>query len=190
MTRRMWHPCLVCGVECEGPKGGTVCSECRRKVAAYDATRLDISRDHVAVRLRSPYVEGRNNFPHGITVDGCNANQEAGARARLQALLEELHSSFDKPAVRMYSLPKGEARKYEGEPRLTEAEAPRRAYEGQYYNVPESLAQFFVDLPWFINAALLEARAEGKAKGVNLLSQLAAGTLTSAEFETRALDRF
>lgn len=190
MTRRGFNPCLICQTEASGPKSGTVCGECIRKVSAYDELRARSIVGTVAVRLPAyPNVPGARRPFAEASLDAAAAERECNARGRLELLLRELRSALDRPASRWNDVLPGEGNRRDLTPRLTPAEQIAwKAHDRnqEIYTVPEGLAQVLVDLDPFLQAALREAEADGKRQGSNLLASLASGDLTSTEFERRA----
>lgn len=190
MSRRGVNPCLICGESAPGPKGGTVCAECTRKVSAYDALRARAIDGTVAIQLPAyPSIPGARRPFEGDGVNPELPPEQCNARGRLELLLRELRRAFDRPASRWQSPLPGEGNVRDLQPRLPQAErAGWQAYDRtrERYNVPEALAQVLVDLDPFLHAALREAEEEGKRQGSDLLASLAAGDLTNQDFERRA----
>jgi hypothetical protein len=177
MTRRGENPCLICRELASGPKGGTVCPECVRKVEAYDAMREQAHRGAVSIRLRQyPYVPSSSG--------GMRRDEKA---TQLENLLRDLRLALDRPSTRRgwgtWAAPGELAPEFEGKPRERGMVEDR---DQTAFNVDARLAQFLLDLEPMIQHAIREAEENGKKQGSNLLAQLAAGELTSAEFEKRA----
>lgn len=177
-TRRGYNPCIIEG--CEevggGAKGTVVCSECRRKIADYDKMRDKLLSGRVSVRLPTyPFVPGRN------------LANKSGARSALDEILRDMRKLLPQPArpeYRWYTTAPGElAPAFEGEARFKHIITTDNI---TVYNVPEELAQFLIDIEPALQRALVEAEEDGKLQGTNLLAQLAAGNLTSDEFEKKA----
>lgn len=176
-TRRGMNPCLICGGLTSGPKGGVVCGECRRKVDDYDQLRGRYLAEQVAIRVRQyPYVPGRSKSAAG-----------PNARHVLDDLLRELRAATEPVRRKGWtSLASGEtatdADKAGIKPRVIGAAIDH----AMTINVPRNLAQFLLDLEPAIYHAVNEAEEDGRRQGTNLLAQLAAGNLTSDEFERKA----
>lgn len=176
--RRGYNPCIIEGCEemGSGPKGTVVCSECRRKIKDYDKLRDRGLEGRVSIVLPTyPYIPGRSLAGHD------------SARTGLDKLLRELRDTLPQPARpehRWYTTAPGEkAPEFEGKPRFKYVISRDG---GTIFNVPEPLAQFLVDIEPAIQQAVKEAEEDGKLQGTNLLAQLAAGNLTSDEFEKKA----
>lgn len=172
------QPCLVCGTDTLGPKAGTVCNECRRKVKDYDELRASLQVGQVSITLP---LYPKLHYP--------SANRHP-KREQLETLMRTLRQQLDQPRRRdslyYYSHAPGEtAPKFEGKPTLE-----RKHYGSTDYttfNVDERLAQVLLDLEPMISEAMEESEAIGKSNGTNLLAQLANGTLTSPDFEKKVL---
>lgn len=190
MNRRGVNPCLVCSEPAPGPKGGTVCAECRRKVAGYDDLRARSIEGTIAILLSTyPSVPGARRPFGADALSPEVAAEQCNARGRLELLLRELRTALDRPAAQWHSPLPGEGNVRDVQPRLVGDERSRwlaHDRNRERYNVPEALAQVLVDLDPFLHAALREAEEEGKRQGSNLLASLAAGDLTNHEFERRA----
>lgn len=188
--RRGINPCLICAEEATGPKGGTVCPECVRKVNAYDELRAKTVTGTVAVRLPAyPSIPGGKHDFNVVDVAAAHADPSTNARGRLELLLRELRRALDKPAQRWSETLPGEGNRLDVKPRLSPSELTNwRTYDrtSELYNVPEALAQVLVDLDPFLHAAFRESEEDGKRQGSNLLASLAAGDLTNSDFERRA----
>jgi hypothetical protein len=144
MTRRGFNPCLICHTEAAGPKGGTVCDECVRKVKAYDELRAQSIAGTVAVRLLAhPSIPGARRSFGTADVTASLQDDSINARGRLEVLLRELRRVLDKPASRWSEPLPGEGNRKEVTPRLRPAElAQWRSYDRnmELYNVPERRA--------------------------------------------------
>lgn len=158
MSRRGRNPCLICSTEALGPKDGTVCQACIEKVKFYD--ELTASKEHTVMALPDSWT----------TVYPLRGDK----RKPLERHLIALYRSFPEVRYEYDALslvhPQGVSPMGSG---------PRECFR----LVPKKTAAVLADLQRLIYETMRAANAEGLEDGANLLAQLNAGTLTSADFE-------
>lgn len=168
MSRRGWNPCQICSAVTNKPKGH-VCDECVRKVRAYDRMQTE-SAIGMAKIARPWALHAVSTYPFG--------REREEAERHMAALL----MAFPK-----YEKAHGELPLVDPTHSKTQARMGLRLHEYSGNSVvPASAAQLLADLPQVIYRCVQAAHRTGKAEGTDLLAQLAAGELTSADFEERA----
>jgi len=167
--RRGYNPCIICGELCSGPKDSTACPECRSKVERCD--ELEAARDAAG--------ESVALWEGWISLIGAGGKTEE----TLEKLIARLHSSLPYGSQR-YRCDDAEIK-----PTVEFGLKMSDRMYGQQRRLkiaPAGFGQFLADLHPLVYNALNEARVKGKQEGANLLAQLAAGELTTPEFERRA----
>ncbi len=163
------NPCLICTTPTDGPKGGVVCDRCRQKVADYDVALAEFKAGTVTVRM------DRHQWVAYFGRESMKVSDE------LSQVLKSLLAGLRAPATGAYGFARPDERHADAI-----NETIRGSHEGSPYLAPVSLGLPLTRLRGCINAAITAAYTSGKADGADLLAQLAAGELTTAEFEEKA----
>ena len=158
-----YNQCIICGNDYRGNKG-LACPECHKIVKDHHARLAAGENDLATVRLPCIWMTlgftDESKVVEKLLVSVFNTFTEIHGTSA--TALPSVHPSIERPNRRSDDCPT------------------------RYRAVPVSMAQALVDLPNAIYNAYLAGEKKGLAQGRNLLAQLAAGELTSREFEHRA----
>lgn len=157
------NQCIICGNDYRGKKGAA-CVECHKIVKDHHAMLAAGDSELAAVRLPCSWV----------TV---GFSEESKVVEKLLVSVFNTFTEVDYTTAT--SMPSVSTT-------IRKANASQSDCPTTHRAVPTSMAQALADLPNAIYNAYLAAEKRGVEQGRNLLAQLAAGELTSRDFERRA----
>ena len=158
MSRTKTNTCTTCGKQHYGNKN-TACYACIKIVSEYYERVAQTSGEMSIVRLHD-----RLSFARG----GESAVKVASMLTGIYKMFDKITSEYDK---------------YE------QVDSMGQCGGYDFYRhttnrlVPKEVAQSIADLAYMINESLKESLAIGENNGVDILSQLASGKITSERFE-------